>query len=398
MVNKDGMSVLQLAISSDSPEILVFVSTVDAVMQDINKLVDGITALHLSIAKRKPAAFELLVQAGADSCQPPVGGHALDLAIKVPRSNDYFVRRILELGKETLTLQDKNQALTKAVEASQWSLADYLMEQGADINGLRHPDGAPLGHHTVFGSVLRIQKIEKVAAALDHLIPLAAKHGQCPQFIVIPDLNGSAFHCVASEWFTHENYEVSRIRSILLEMFPGKDHLEVRETRGWTALHIAVAARNVVALRAFLDAGADPNSLTLINGIPAGPSAKDLLFSTLLERNPINDLSPKNRRDAEPVTLRAEQRQHASGAEREVMDFVEDISMRPHSLPRLLSHSMTDGFVESMAGGDTHTFNHAVSDIAKSIQWDGIEKVRFLRNEGLRMLRPIGLLEAYLDD
>lgn len=87
-VDKDGMTVLQLAASSDMPEILEYVTTVDTFMDDINAKIDDKTALDLAISKGRSATFDLLVRAGANVYQVSEAGHALDNTIKLAPGND----------------------------------------------------------------------------------------------------------------------------------------------------------------------------------------------------------------------------------------------------------------------------------------------------------------------
>ncbi|KAL4914501.1 hypothetical protein BDW62DRAFT_143293 [Aspergillus aurantiobrunneus] len=424
IVDKVGMTVLQLAVGSDMPEILECVTAVDAFMGDINTEVDGKTILDLAIAKGRPAAFDLLVRAGANIYQSSVAGHALDSAIKLAPGNDYFLKSTLELAMQSITLKDKNSGLEHAFLERQWAFADFLMDHGADINGLTHIQSMPYMEFTVFGSILQNAALGSRTAILDCLLSLAAKHHQKPQFVVMPALSSSALHLAAGQVSVLAKEEDARTYSIMLEIFPGRLHLEARDSRGWTPLHMAVSVRNVIAVRALLDAGADVNSMALVDGYPVGPSVKDMLFGQLFGRTPFHDFAPASRNRAdraleqlirlftqEPlshlakrsVTLRAEKRGVVPEAHRRMIDYVEAYSLRPHRPQRDSVTSLTDEFVESVAAREGSDFierfdSSSLNKVQQTIQWNGVDSVRFLRNEGVNWMRDMGLLDAYLAD
>ncbi|KAL4982612.1 hypothetical protein BDW68DRAFT_182383 [Aspergillus falconensis] len=424
IVDKDGMTALQLAASCDMPEILQYILTVDVLAQDINTEAAGKTPLDISIFKGRPAAFDLLVAAGAEAPRSSPAGQALNIPVQVTPSNAYFLTRTLELGAHSLTSTDKHSALKEALQLRQWAIADSLMSQGADINGLTTSSGLDLLQFTVLGGVLHSWRLDDLLPALDRMLSLAAKHHQEPQFIVCPTLHSSALHIVAGHVFVMTQLEAARIYSLLLAQFPSKDHLEARDYRGWTALHLAVSVRNVVAVRALLDAGADINSMALVNGYPAGPSPKDMAFGQFFNRIPFLDFEPQSRDRADQAleqliklfvterhskiakrstTLRTEQRASVTVQHREVMDYVDELARRPRQLPRQQSVSLTDQFVRAVAAGSDGEFlgefqKKSLANIGKSIEWAGIETVRFLRHEGVGLLRDMGLLDDYLSD
>ncbi|KAI3321650.1 hypothetical protein HD806DRAFT_524100 [Xylariaceae sp. AK1471] len=422
-VDKDGLTALQLAVASDSPEILEYILTIYPFTEDINAIVEGKSALHWAISRGKPAAFELLVRNGADVLQPPTQDQVLDFAIRLVCGNDYFVKRTLALGGRSISQTDKNQALSTALKESQWKLAGFLLENGANINGLTHSPKYMKWKpkHTVFGDVLQSINTGGSIEMLETILNLAAKHNQEPQFIVDSDLRESALHVVASHIFIHEKHEAMRLYSLLLGIFPRKSHLEARNFKGWTPLHMAITVRNVVAVRAFLDAGADVNSMSLVEGSPVGPSAKDILFAQLFCREEYYDIDFDSRSEGdralerifkifneEPisgiakrsVTLRAEQRGYMSPRDRKVANFVDVLSFLPQQLPRG-APIMTNPYEALRVGRDKefwHDFELGPLDVARDIQWTGLEKVRFLRQEGATFLKNVGLLEAYLDE
>ncbi|KAL4999433.1 hypothetical protein BDV10DRAFT_200672 [Aspergillus recurvatus] len=425
IVDKDGMTALQLAAACDMPEILQYVLTVDALAQDINTEADGKTPLDIAIFKGRSAAFDLLVAAGAEALRSSRAGHALSIPVQVALSNDYFLTRTLELGAQSLTLTDKHSALEEALQLRQWAIADSLMSQGADINGLTTTSGLNLMQFTVLGRVLHSAHLDDLLPALDRMLSLAEKHHQEPQFIVCPTFHSSALHVVAGRLFVMTQLQAARIYSLLLAKFPSKHHLEARDYRGWTALHLAVSVRNVVAVRALLDAGADINSMALVDGYPAGPSPKDMAFGQFFNRAPFLDFDPESRDRADraleqliklfaterysklakrSITLRAEQRASATVQLCQVMDYVDELARRPRPLPRQQSVSLTDQFVQVVAAGRDKEFlggeylKDALANVGKSIEWAGIEAVRFLRHEGAGLLRDMGLLDDYLSD
>ncbi|KAL4750110.1 hypothetical protein BDW72DRAFT_194233 [Aspergillus terricola var. indicus] len=424
IVDKDGMTALHLAAACDMPEILEYVLTVDGLTQDINTESDGKTPLDIAIFKGRPAAFDLLVAAGAEVSRSSLAGHALNIPVQVAPNNDYFLKTTLKLRAESLTLTDKHTALKEALQLQQWAIADFLMSQGANINGIIMNPDQDLIQYTVYGGILSSWNPGDTLAVLDCLTSLAAKHHQEPQFIVCPTLHSSALHIVAGQMSHTAQEDASRIYPLLLAKFPSKDHLEARDYRGWTALHLAVSVRNVVAVRALLDAGANINSMALVEGHPAGPSPKDMVFGQFFLRAGYLDFEPDSRDRSDraleqliklftseryskfskrSITLRAEQRASVTAEARQVMDYVDELSQHPRPLQREHSVSLTDHFALAVAGGDKEEFldkyqkiNHV--NIGRSIEWAGLECVRFLRHEGAELLRDMGLLDDYLSD
>ncbi|KAL4739990.1 hypothetical protein BDV11DRAFT_169622 [Aspergillus similis] len=424
IVDEDGMTALHLAAACDMLEILEYVLTFDVLTQDINTESDGKTPLDIAIFKGRPAAFDLLVAAGAEVSRSSLAGHALNIPVQVTPSNDYFLKKSLKLGAQSLTPTDKYTALKEALQLQQWAVADFLMSQGADINGLTMNPDHDFVQTTVFGKVLSSWSLGDTLAVLDRLKYLAAKHHQEPQFIVCPNLHSSALHIVAGKIFAATQEEASRIYTLLLADFPSKDHLEARDHRGWTALHLAVSVRNVAAARALLDAGADINSMALVEGYPAGPSPKDMAFGQFFSRAGYLDFEPDSRDRSDraleqliklftskrysklakrSITLRAEQRASVTAQHRQVMDYVDELAQHPRPLPRQHSVSLTDQLVQAVVGGDNgkvveEYLKTGQVNVGKLIEWAGIEIVRFLRHEGARLLKDMGLLDDYLSD
>ncbi|CEL10299.1 hypothetical protein ASPCAL13420 [Aspergillus calidoustus] len=421
-VDNDGLTVLQLAVGSAALDVFEYITGIDSFMESVNELVAGKSALHLAIASGSSHKFELLINKGANVLQPPSRGHILDFAITIAAGNDYFAKRILELSRTSTTESDKHQALKAALRASQWDLADYALGIGASVNGLFDQGRAfPNMRYTVFGAVLNSGSPTAILQVLDAIIPLAEKHGQRLEFIVSPEFQVSALHLAAAEMFFHQKYEAARIYSTLFTIFPEKHHLEARDIKGWTPLHTAISCRNVVAVRALIDAGADVNAMSSIEGSPAGPSTKDLLFAQPFAREPIYNVhagtrkagdraleqifkiyreDPRARCAKRSTTLRAEQRFNASPRDRRVMDFVEVLSLLPDSLSRDDAGIMSS-FLASAAVGDgkewLHTFKLSLREIARRVQWSGIERVRFLKHQGMEKLKQMGLWEDYND-
>lgn len=423
VVDNNGFTALHLAVTSHSPDVLEYILTFDAFSKDINTMAGGKSALHWAISMGKPSVFELLIRNGANPLQSPILGHSLDFAIRLARGNDFFFKRTLELGEQSLTQTDKNQALHTTLRESQWELAEFLMDNGADINGLAHPSGYSRWRHTVLGEVLQAGDAGNIIEMLEFIINLSSKRNQKLSFIVFPELHESALHSSAGHLFLHDKHETARLYSMLLEIFPGKHHLEARNLKGWTPLHSAISARNVVAVRTFLDAGADVNSMTLIEGCPVGPSAKDKVFAQLFSRESYYELNVSSRNEGDraleqlfkifreaPVariakcstTLRAEQRPNMSSWDRRVANFVDALSFLPIRLPRVAPKLPMAELMENMKIGASEEFisNFEVDalEVARSVQWSGIEGVRFLRQEGGLTLRVLGLWEEYLDE
>ncbi|KAL3442876.1 hypothetical protein BJX65DRAFT_312336 [Aspergillus insuetus] len=422
-VDNDGLTVLQLAVGSASLDVFDYITSVDRFMESINELVGGRSALHLAIASGSSHKFDLLIHKGANVLQPPARGHILDFAITIAPGNDYFAKRILELSGTSTTQSDMHQALKAALRTSQWDLADYLLGIGASVNGLFDQGRAfPNIRYTVFGAVLNSGSPTRILKALDAIITLAEKHGQRLEFIVSREYQVSALHLAAAELFFHQKYEAARIYSTLFTIFPGKHHLEARDIKGWTTLHTAISCRNVVAVRALIDAGADVNAMANIEGSPAGPSTKDLLFAQPFAREPIYNVhvdtrkagdraleqmfkiyreDPRARCAKRSTTLRAEQRLQASRRDRRVMDFVQVLSLLPGSLARDNIWIMSR-FLAAVAVGDgkewLHTFKLGLQEIARRVQWSGIERVRFLSHQGMEKLKQMGLWEDYNDN
>lgn len=423
VLDKNGLTALQLAVTCDSPDILEYILVDDTFDNDINTIVGGMSALHLAISKGKRATFELLIRNGANSLQPPIPGHPLDFAIRIARGNDYFVKQILELGGQSITQTGRNKALSTALREGQWELADFLLEKGAYINGLTHPSGSTKWNFTVLGNVLQTGDAGKTIQMLERILTLAAKHNQKLFFIVFPDFHESALHVTAGHLFLHDKHETARLYSMLLDIFPGNTHLEARNLKGWTPLHTAISARNVVAVRTFLDAGADVNSLTHIEKSPVGPSAKDMVFAQLFSRESYYELNTSSRNDGDraleqlfkifreapvagrakrSITLRAAQRENYSPRRRKVANVVDVLSLLPHQLPRVAPETTMAALLNNMKVGDSEEFIRDLKldplEVARNVQWSGLERVRFLRQEGINILKVLGLLEDYLDD
>ncbi|KAI9372458.1 hypothetical protein BJX61DRAFT_542690 [Aspergillus egyptiacus] len=420
-VDWEGLTALQLAVEAQSFDVLEYIVTAGILVRDINELVGGKSALHRSIASGDRDKFELLIGHGANVLQPPTH-NSLDFAVRIAPGNDYFVRRILEVGGSEITERDKNRALSSAVLGSQWALADYLLGVGASINGLsRMESSGSLPQSTVFGDILGCDKPSAILQALDVLIPLAEKHGQRPGFIVTPSFHQSALHVAVGALYVHQKSEAARIYSVLLNMFPQKHHLEARDMKGWTPLLTAICHRNAVAVQALIDAGADVNAMGLIEGCPAGPSTKDLVFAQIFARGAFYRLDihirdegdralerileiyredPRARIAKRSTTLRAAQRLSAPARDKRVMDFVEVLSLLPDQLSHE-GHMLPQNFVEATAVGDgkqwVEQFDPDPREIARIVQWTGIESVRMLRYSGRQRLELLGLWDDYAD-
>ncbi|KAI1177923.1 hypothetical protein F4777DRAFT_153280 [Nemania sp. FL0916] len=435
IVDKDGLTALQLAVTSDSPEILEYILFNDFFLGDMDKTVEGKSVLHWAISRGTPTTFEILVMNGVDVISTTTLGPTLLFATRFAGGNDYFVKRIFELGGDSVTQTDKNKALGAALREKQWELADFLFENGADINGLTDLING-MAEHTVFGYILQIDNVWKLIEVFERTISLAAKHNQKPQFLVCPTMDDSALHATSGQIFTHQKHQATRLYTMLLSMFPGKLHLEARNRKGWTPLHSAIYTRNAVMVEALLRAGADANSMALIEGSPVGPSCKDIVFAELFSRAGAYELSSDARNDADraleqifkilifnnkneegeekgrissspakrSVTLRAEQRQrgHMSPRDRRVANFVDVLSLLAQQLPRNTT-SLEQEAMKAVATGEWEgmlqtLMPRLLENSAKNVQWTGLEKVRFLRQEGAGILRKMGLLDDYLDD
>ncbi|KAL4868862.1 hypothetical protein BDV12DRAFT_196842 [Aspergillus spectabilis] len=422
-VASDGLTVLQQAVGGDSLDVLEYVTEIDTFMENIDEIVAGKSALHRAIASGNRDKFELLIRHGANVLQRPTVSNVLDFAIKLAPGKHYFVKRILDLGGQAITQHDKNHALVASLKESQWDLADYLLGIGANVNGFScNHQSAMNTRFTVFGDVLSGGNTTGILQALDIILPLAEKHGQQPEFIVAPDLHQSALHVTAGKIIFHDKDEAARIYKTLLTMFPEPEHLEARESRGYSALHMAISTRNAVAVRALIDAGADVNSMALIEGSPAGPSTKDLVFAQIFSRESVYklDVDVRNAGDRaleqifriyredcraraakRSTTLRAQQRPYASARDRRVMAFVEVLSLLPESLKHDDLEIM-GRMITAMAVGEDKQFlrdiDLGIQEIARLVQWSGIEMVRFLRYQGRDRLRHLGIWDDYIDD
>jgi ankyrin repeat protein len=422
VVDSDGLTALQLAVISGSIDILEYLLTVDDFVKDINTVVGGKSALHWAIARGDSAQFELLLKHGADIVQPPVPGPTLEFAIKLASGNDYFIKRIFEM-KPPITQTDKNHALAAAFIEGQYDIANFLLEHGANINGLTHTPELRQLNLTVFGRVLENRDAGAVIEILENLILLMKKHKQAPDFIVSHKMCETALHTVAGHLFLHDKYECTRLFALLLEMFPHKFHLEARNWKGWTPLHMAIFTRNAVAVRVLLDAGADVNSMALFEGAPVGPSAKDILFSQLFGREEYYDTDPSSRnkgdraleqifrvfqepavasRAKRSVTLRSQWRMSMTPRNRRVSNFVDVLSLLPESLPRCVGVPVMTGLLEALQIGQEDQFMRDSKlnplTIARNVQWTELEGVRLLRQEGAEILERMGLLDAYVDE
>jgi len=419
VVDKDGLTALQLAVCSDSAEILEYILTANTFAADINVIVGDKSTIQLAISKGKLSIFELLVRNGADVFQPSTTGHVLSFAIRSAPGNEYFARRMLTLGGQLINQIDRNTAFATAFQEGQWKLADFLLGEGADINGFTHNSKLIGMECTVFGELLVHGSVGRIIEGLELIESLTAKHNQKPHFIICPDLRESALHAVVGSPTAHDKHEHARLYSLTLAMFPRKSHLEARNLKGYTPLHMAILARNEVAVRALLDAGADVNSLALYEGSPVGPSVKDLLFAQLFARAGHYDINDGHRNEGdralerifkifleEPVsgiakrsvTIRAERRQHMSQRDRKVANFVEVLSLLPEELPR--PEAVMPKMLEAMRVGSEKEFLRSFEleplDIARRTQWVGLGSIHFLRHEGAGILKAMGLLDAYL--
>ncbi|KAL4757031.1 uncharacterized protein BDW70DRAFT_119529 [Aspergillus foveolatus] len=426
-VDSTGLTALQLAVEAQPSDVLEYIIADGTLVSDVNELVGGKSALHRAIALGDREKFDLLLEHGANVMQAPTSGSILDFAVQVAPGHDYFVKRIVEIGGDRVTERDKNCALKPALMEGQWGLADYLLGIGSSINGyttLESSVSAP--QSTVFGDLLNIDSVTAELQILERILPLAEKHGQQPRFMVTPSYRRSALHAAAAQLFVHQKAEATRIYTVLLDIFPGKHHLEARNLQGWTPLQSAISFRNAVAVQLLIDAGADVNAMSLIEHTPAGPSTKDLVFAQLFSREQVYRLDIETRDEADraleqiiaiyrtdprarlakrSTTLRAEQRLAAPPRDRRVMDFVQVLSLLPWQLPHR-GHEIAANYIEAVAAGDARQrARQGVEEVAggpqgvaRLVQWSGIECVRILRNQGRKRLEMLGLWEDYANE
>lgn len=431
VVNEEGHSALHAAIISGWIDILEHLLTIDELAVDINALVGGLSPLHNSIIQEDEEKLELLMRHGADPLQltaqklPQCRGkhtNPLALAATVSKQGSRIAQRLLDLMPET-PQQHLDHALGVALESRESSLSVALLERGANLNGL---DENGCGYLSV---VLRHGNPFDSIEGLEDYIRLSEKFQQRPEFLVQAASQDSALHFGAAQAGLRERYEFSRLYTMLLALFPEKYHLEARNLKGYTPLHMAIHARNPVGVRCLLDAGADINSLQLLDDIPVGPSPKDMVFMQVFTPIQPLDINEDTRRASEhglqemlqifrepevysrarrSETVRALRRRVAqmTPLEKRYADFVDVLSFLPEQLPQPENSIMDLEYVKEFQKGQLdedkfaefgfHEAEFAATQ-GRRVQWNGVEGVRFLKHKGRRDLVKRGLWNDYLD-
>ncbi|KAK3180609.1 hypothetical protein K4F52_008075 [Lecanicillium sp. MT-2017a] len=332
------------------------------------------------------------------------------------RSDFFFAKRLFEINGD-LPQTDKDDALKVAFITGQFSLAEFLLGRGANINAL-------VRHETLLGHILDPRE-GKTLERVEKYISLCRKLSLEPDVMVMPEIGDNAFHCAAGMQRLQSKHQYSRLYCLLFELFPCKSHLEVRNSRGFTPLHMAAVSRNAVALTAFLEAGADINSMALFEGFPVGPSLKDLVFADIFAPDPSYAFDKRTRKEGDSTqgkivdllkspeifakakrskTLRRQFRRKANPREKAVSDFVSVMALLPERLPLGFEVSTPETVCDLVSTGAYDELGELYRELEGSlvaqgriVQWVNIEKVRYLDHQGKAALEKMGLWELYDD-
>ncbi|KNB04698.1 serine/threonine protein kinase [Fusarium oxysporum f. sp. lycopersici 4287] len=421
-VRGDGLTALHLAATHGTADILEHLLTLQPFVGDITTLVEGRSPLHWAIVLGDEVKFDILVHHGADtlhSCPASWLYKAdipiLELATRTMRSDFYFVKRLFKINGD-LPQREKDVALRTAFVTRQFGLAEFLLKRGADIN-------AQIRHTTLLESILPRRGLG--LDGVENYISLCRKYSLEADVVVMPETGDTALHCAAGILPLPSEDRYSRLYTLLFELFPCKSHLEARNSRGFTPLHMAALFRNVVAIKAFVEAGADINSMALFEGVPVGPTLKDLVFTDIFAPNPLYDFDKRSRRKGDRAqgeiidllksseirtrakrskTLRSQFRRNASPREKRVSDFVSVMTLLPESLPMGFEVSMMEKVCDLLNMGADEELGELVRELegsmvehGRSVQWTNLEKIRFLDHQGKAALEKIGILDLYED-
>uniref|UniRef100_A0A0D2XRC2 Protein kinase domain-containing protein n=1 Tax=Fusarium oxysporum (strain Fo5176) TaxID=660025 RepID=A0A0D2XRC2_FUSOF len=371
-VRGDGLTALHLAATHGTADILEHLLTLQPFVGDITTLVEGRSPLHWAIVLGDEVKFDIL--------------------------------------------REKDVALRTAFVTRQFGLAEFLLKRGADIN-------AQIRHTTLLESILPRRGLG--LDGVENYISLCRKYSLEADVVVMPETGDTALHCAAGILPLPSEDRYSRLYTLLFELFPCKSHLEARNSRGFTPLHMAALFRNVVAIKAFVEAGADINSMALFEGVPVGPTLKDLVFTDIFAPNPLYDFDKRSRRKGDRAqgeiidllksseirtrakrskTLRSQFRRNASPREKRVSDFVSVMTLLPESLPMGFEVSMMEKVCDLLNMGADEELGELVRELegsmvehGRSVQWTNLEKIRFLDHQGKAALEKIGILDLYED-
>lgn len=240
----------------------------------------GMKPLHVAALNNNFRVMNALLNAGADPRGVRSDGTT---ALQVCASQffpDQEIAKIL-INKAPQLVSQKNIEETPfatAVRNQDFKLADLLLEKGADVNQLIGPHET----NTILFQILQSSS-ESDKNALEYLLATPTIN-----FIVAPQKQYTALHAAATLRARYDIFESMcapatehPLFKMLLEKWHRKDQLLARDVKGLTALHNAVAARdmNVVKLLvpAMKAAGADLNTLSDYFGSPVHWSALDLV-------------------------------------------------------------------------------------------------------------------------
>jgi ankyrin repeat protein len=412
IIDHDGRTALQLGVISGSSDVLEYLLSMDIFPADINTVSDGISPLQATIVQENAVLYDLLVHYGASPYQENI----LAFAAMQGNGNHALIEHILDTHS-SVTQVEKDTALAKAIGAGRYETAELLLCKGADINGLISSSIPGTGStQTILASAVRSP------GALELYLSLAGKYKLTPEFLVVPAMRESAFTWAAGDVFRHDDPSQDTLFTMLFVVFPTRSHLELRNGKGWTPLHCAIASRNATAVRKLVHAGADVNSLALFAGFPVGPSPKDMAFAGLFRREAYYNLDLETRLQGDLAmeeiiktltssahsikalrskTLREQRRPSMNAQCRRVSNIVDVLAMLPTTLPKYPNATNINSLVAAMGRGtyDSQKMGSSIefSGLFRRIQWAGVEKVRHLNQGLLGDLLLRGLYHLYVD-
>ncbi|KAI5838501.1 hypothetical protein DFP73DRAFT_519948 [Morchella snyderi] len=227
-------------------------------LADIDRHHDGKTPLHCAIQGGSNKNFEILLRHGADHALSTKPNTYLPYTITTFRLCCILgtVQMLQRLIKKGIDPREDEKALNLVIKCNDFEKATALLDAGV------HIDSGPDDGTTTLGSVVRVCSYSTVAQLkflLDHQIAV----GNNPaSFLVSPSSGRTALHYVASISYTplYDPNKLSDILDYLLHKFSTAEQLNAQDNKGYTALHIAAHAGNVIAVRRLLKLdGIDPS-------------------------------------------------------------------------------------------------------------------------------------------